>query len=286
MRLRRYHYCKEKENTMKKLGLIIVAMILNQSIQAQLQQESFDSTEIPDGWIYEINSNTTGWKFGYTGVMPHSGPTIESEFVTGAALFNDNSTGKSSDDRTSLTTPAVDLSHVEKAQIKVTYNLQVEDEKGEFAIEVFDGKKWREVYFQDTSSPRNTGMNEVVMLEVGEFVNENFQVRFVYDDEGQHINQGLGIDHYELIESGSENLVNEESVAAINVLNIPENVLVLDSNDELERDSMLEGYSEHLKNTELTTDSIMYNVSEFSNVNGMFRIQEETNVGSYKALKK
>ncbi len=265
---------------------MIVVLFLNLTITAQIQQESFDASEIPDGWIYEINSNATNWQFGYTGVMPHSGPIIESEFTTGAALFNDNSLGEKLNDKTSLTTPLVNLSKVKKAQIQVTYNLQVEDEKGEFSIEVFDGRKWREVYFQDTSSPKNTGMNEFVSLEVSDFINEEFQVRFVYNDEGQESIQGLGIDHYALLESSEESNVYEEAVSAINVLNIPDNVLVLDSNEELRGEESLQDFSDHLKNTELSTDSIMYNLSEFSNVNGMFRVQEETNVGSYKALKK
>jgi len=271
---------------MKIIGLMIISLFLNLTITAQIQQESFDASEIPDGWIYEINSNATNWQFGYTGVMPHSGPTIESEFTSGAALFNDNSHGDKLNDKTSLITPLVDLSEVKQAQIQVTYNLQVEDEKGEFSIEVFDGKKWREVYFQDTSSPKNTGMNEVVSLEVSEFINDEFQVRFVYDDEGQESTQGLGIDHYVLLESSEVRNVYEEAVSAINVLNIPDNVLVLDSNDELNSEESLQDLSDHMKNTELSTDSIMYNLSEFSNVNGMFRVQEETNVGSYKALKK
>lgn len=271
---------------MKNIGLMIVVLFLNYTITAQIQQESFDAKEIPVGWIYEINSNATSWQFGYTGVMPHSGPTIESEFDTGAALFNDNNVGDKEGDKTSLTTPAVDMSDVKKAQIEVTYNLQVEDDKGEFSIEVFDGKKWKEVYFQDSSSPKNTGMNEIVQLEVSDFINEEFQVRFVYDDEGQNATQGLGIDHYQLIDSSNERLFNEESVGAINVLNLPENVLVLDANQKLEREGVLQDLTDHLEDTELTTDSIMYNLTEFQNVRGMFRLQEETNVGSYRALKK
>ena len=218
--------------------------------------------------------------------MPHSGPTIESEFTTGAALFNDHNHGKKSNDKTSLTTPAVDVSEIEEAQIAVTYNLQVADDKGEFSIEVYNGRRWKEVYFQDTSSPKNTGMNEVVLLEVSDFLNDEFQVRFTYNDEGQEMTQGLGIDHYELIDASSKNLVNEESIGAINVLNLPDNVLVLDSNEQLDRENMLQDLSEHLKSTELTTDSIMYNLIQFPSGSEMFRVKEETNVGSYKALKK
>lgn len=271
---------------MKKIGFMIVALFFGQAVAAQIQQESFNASEIPDGWIYEINSNATNWQFGYTGVMPHSGPTIESEFTTGAALFNDHNHGEKSNDKTSLTTPAVDVSDVKEAQIAVTYNLQVADDKGEFSIEVFNGKRWKEVYFQDTSSPKNTGMNEVVLLEVSDFLNDEFQVRFIYDDEGQEFTQGLAIDHYELIDASSQRLVNEEAIGAINVLNLPDNVLVLDSNEQLDRENMLQDLSEHLKSTELTTDSIMYNLIQFPGGSEMFRVKEETNVGSYKALKK
>jgi len=270
---------------MKKIGFILVVLFLSHTMSAQIQQESFNESEIPDGWVYEINSNATGWQFGYTGVMPNSGPTIESEFGSGAALFNDHVHGDKSNDRTSLTTPVANLTDVKDAQIEVTYNLQVEDEKGEFSIEVFDGKKWKEVYFQDSSSPKNTGMNEVVLLEVSEFLNDEFQVRFVYNDEGQNETQGLGIDHYELKEAAAKIEFNESSVSAINVLNLPDNVLVLDTNDELNRDDVMQDLAQHLRNTELSTDSIMYNITEFPSGSSMFRIQEETNVGSYKALK-
>jgi len=271
---------------MKKIGFILVVLFLSHTVSAQIQQESFNESEIPDGWVYEINSNATGWQFGYTGVMPNSGPTIESEFGSGAALFNDHVHGDKSNDRTSLTTPVANLTDVNNAQIEVTYNLQVEDEKGEFSIEVFDGKKWKEVYFQDTSSPKNTGMNEVVLLEVSEFLNDEFQVRFVYNDEGQNETQGLGIDHYKLKEAAVEMEFNESSISAINVLNLPENVLVLDSNDELNGEDMLQDLAQHFRNTELSTDSIMHNITEFPSGSSMFRVQEETNVGSYKALKK
>ncbi len=271
---------------MKKIGFMIVALFLGHGVYAQIQQESFDSSEIPAGWIYEINSNATNWQFGYTGVMPHSGPTIESEFATGAALFNDNNRGLRSNDKTTLTTPAVDVSELKEVQIEVTYNLQVEDDKGEFSIEVYNGKKWKEVYFQDTSSPRNTGMNEVVVLEVSDFLNDEFQVRFNYDDEGQNITQGIGIDHYELIDASNEILFNENAVGAINVLNLPDNVLVLDSNEQFDRENMLQELTDHLTSSELSTDSIMYNLTRFPTGSEMFRVKEETNVGSYKALKK
>jgi hypothetical protein len=271
---------------MKNIGLLIVALIFSHAVSAQIQKESFSSSEIPQGWVYENKSSAAKWQFGYTGVMPHSGPTIESEFTTGAVLFNEGGNGESSTDKISLTSPAVDLSGVKEAQIEVTYNLQVEQNQGKFTIEVFDGKAWKQVYVQDTASPKNTGMNEVVLLEVSDFLNDLFQVRFVYDDEGDNVAQGLGIDHYELKEASVVDRNYEESFGVINVLNLPDNVLVLDANEKLSKQEAFSNISEHLQESELSTDSILYNLSEFKNGNIIFRAQEETNVGSYKALKK
>mgnify|MGYP000182448741 CR=1 FL=1 len=73
---------------------------------------------------------------------------------------------------------------------------------------------------------------------------------------------------------------------SINVLNLPDNVLVLDSNEQLNRENMLQDLTEHLKSSELTTDTILYDLTRFPSGSEMFRVKEETNVGSYKALKK
>ena len=113
-----------------------------------------------------------------------------------------------------------------------------------------------------------------------------YGLRQFIDDEGQNETQGLGIDHYELKEATMDFEFNESTISAINVLNLPDNVLVLDTNDELNREDVLQDLAQHLKRSELSTDSIMYNITEFPSGSGMFRVQEETNVGSYKALKK
>ena len=185
-----------------------------------------------------------------------------------------------------MISPAVDLSEIEEAQIEVTYNLQVEQHQGKFIIEVFDGSAWKQVFNQETASPKNTGKNEVVLLNISDFLNDSFQVRFVYDDEGDIVAQGLGIDHFEIKDTSVVDRQYEEILGAINVLNLPENVLVLDANEKLGKQEAFEDIAAHMQNTELTTDSIMYNISEFKTGTNMFRVQEENNVGSFKALKK
>ncbi len=225
---------------MKNIRLLILALIVSHTITAQIQEESFSSLEIPEGWVYENQSSAAKWQFGYTGVMPHSGPTIESEFLDGAVLFNEGGNGESSTDQISLISPAVDLSEIEEAQIEVTYNLQVEQNQGKFIIEVFDGAAWKQVFNQETASPKNTGKNEVVLINVSDFLNDSFQVRFVYDDEGDIVAQGLGIDHFEIKDSSVVDRQYEEILGAINVLNLPENVLVLDANEKLGKQEAFE----------------------------------------------
>lgn len=271
---------------MKKIGLFIMALVFGHSLSAQIQEQSFSSSDIPEGWSYVNENSAATWQFGYVGVMPHSGPTIESEFNNGAVLFNEGGNGQSSTDKISLISPAVDLSEIEEAQIEVTYNLQVEPDQGKFIIEVFDGNTWKEVFQQKTASPKNTGKNEVVLLDVSNFLNESFQVRFVYDDDGDIVAQGLAIDHFEIKDVSDLDKQYEESLGVINMLNLPDNVLVLDANEKLSKQEDFIDIAVHLQNTELSTDSIMYNISEFKSGTNIFRVQDENNVGSYKALKK
>ena len=83
----------------------------------QLQQESFDTSGLPDGWT-SININgSKEWHYGYNGVMPHSGPTIESEFSAGAALFINSEKSSPHQERISLKAPPVELSEAESARI-------------------------------------------------------------------------------------------------------------------------------------------------------------------------
>lgn len=271
---------------MKNIGLFIMALVLSHTLSAQIQEQSFSSTEIPEGWSFVNENSAATWHFGYTGVMPHSGPTIESEFNDGAVLFNEGGNGASSTDQISLISPAVDLSEIEEAQIEVTYNLQVEQDQGKFIIEVFDGHSWKQVFQQETASPKNTGKNEVVLLDVSNFLNDSFQVRFVYDDDGDVVAQGLAIDHFKIKDASDVDRQYEESLGVINMLNLPDNVLVLDANDKLDMQEGFRNVAEHLQSTELSTDSIMYNISEFKSGTNIFRVQEENNVGSFKALKK
>ncbi len=237
---------------MKKISLLFVLLLSFQFVAGQLQQESFCSSGLPNGWTAININGSTDWHFGYNGVMPHSGPTIESEFSAGAALFINSEKSDPHQERISLKAPPVDLSETEGARIEVTYNLQVKDDKGNFSIEVFDGTSWQQVFYQDSSSPKNTGLNEMVSFDVSEFANEDFQVKFVYDDEGSSKESGLGIAHYRLIEASDFDFeLSALSDFRINRYVHPtDNVLVLNEDGSVEELDVMDSLRGHSREYE------------------------------------
>jgi uncharacterized protein YqkB len=268
---------------MKKLSLLFVLLLSFHFMAGQLQQESFDTSGLPDGWT-SININgSKEWHFGYKGVMPHSGPTIESEFSAGAALFINSEKSNPHQERISLKAPPVDLTEAEGARIEVTYNLQVEDDKGNFSIEVFDGKSWQQVFFQDSSSPKNTGLNEMVSFDVSEFSNEDFQVKFVYDDEGSSKESGLGISHYRLIEASDFQLSALSDLRINRYIHPTDNVLVLNDDGDIEELDVIDSLRGHSREYESFDRS--HEAHELPTSAVLFRVEGGELLGSYKVLK-
>ena len=228
-----------KKKAMKKITLLSALFFAVITINAQLQEEGFSNSTIPTGWTASNATSGCAWSFGYSGEMPNSG-TPGSMFPTGAAFFDDGICGALSNDLATLTSPVIDMSSISNSAIEVVYNLQVFAGKGIFKIEAFDGTAWQEIFFQDEDSPRNTGGNETISLDVSTYLNSAFQVRFVYHDEGLQA-WGLAIDYFKLINSSvasvddlvelgfsyypnpSQNILNlsaKENIGMVNIYNI------------------------------------------------------------------
>ena len=267
---------------MKKLSLFLIALWSVQAMVAQLQLESFSASGLPDGWTSINVSGSKDWHFGYKGVMPHSGPTIESEFSAGAALFINSCEGMTQE-KISLKAPPVDLSEAEGARIEVTYNLQVDEDKGNFSIEVFDGTSWQQVFYQDSSSPRNTGLNEMVSFDVTDFANKEFQVKFIYDNEGSSGESGLGIAHYRLIEASDFELGALSDIRINRYIHPTDNVLVLNDAghiEELDVIDSIRGHSREYESFDRSHEDMQVPTSAV-----LFRVDGGELLGSYKVLR-
>lgn len=268
---------------MKKFGLVLSTLLLSHVVFCQIQEEDFSQDHLPNGWQSSAVNGNVEWQFGYNGVMPHSGPTIESEFDSGAALLIGAGVDCAEADEVSLISPAVDLTVVDQARIEVTYNLQADQEKAAFSIEVYDGKLWRQVFFQDSSSPKNTGLNELVSFDISDFINERFQVKFVYIDKGSDHDSGLGIANYRLIDGdGFELGANMADLGLNGLLNFSDNVLVLDAADQLEDIDFLDSLRSHMK--EYERGGMVRQANRVPVSASIFKIKGETMLGSYKVL--
>ncbi len=271
-----------KRGIMNKITSIFLMLFVVLIANAQLQEEGFGDTSIPTGWT---ETNTTGctWQYGYTGSMPSSGSPAAS-FPSGAAFFDDNVCGSLSQDRTTLTGPSIDLTGVTNAEIEVIYNLQVFGDKGEFIVEVFDGTSWKQVYFQDSDTPRHTGLNESQTIDVSNYVNNTFAVRFIYDDEGVSA-IGLGIDHYKL---------NDTTVAGIEELfnfgfeyspNPVANVLKLKAKEDIEQIAVYNLLGQQVMEKNPSRSSVKLNMNQLSDGVYIIHVQIEDKKGSFKIIK-
>lgn len=149
--------------------------------------EDFNGATIPTGWVSIIETGDQDWGFG-SGVMPTGG-----SFASNAAIFNDDAAGSGTANKATLYSPVYDISASSTAGISFDYALQEYLGDGILTVEVFDGANWNEVFVvENNANPVNTGV-----IDVTPHLNNAFQVRFIYDDEGGW-SWGAGIDNFKL----------------------------------------------------------------------------------------
>ncbi len=270
---------------MKKITLIIILLFFGLTIKAQLQEEGFAALNIPTGWTSDNATSGCDWQYGYTGFMPYSGPTLEAEFPSGAALFDDATCGELSADRITLTAPIIDVSGISNAVVEVIYNLQVFADKGEFIIEVFDGSAWQQVFFQNVDSPRNTGVHQTATIDVSTFLNNAFQVRFIYDDEGLVKAYGLGIDNYKLIDSSVASISNLEALGFEFYPNPTNNVLNLTARESINQVNIYNLLGQEVMKKQPSKTSMQLNLFNLPIGYYIVKVQVGNEIGSFKILK-
>lgn len=188
---------------MKKLNLLYIICCFSLMTQAQIQQENFDAATLPTGW--SVNNNTTcSWKFGHTDDLPFINPATPVRLTSGSVVFNDNKCGAFINNKLELEGPEVNLSAagVFKASIEIVYNHQAFVNSGNFMVDVWDGNEWQNVLTVSDDSPAK-GSSEIAttsIIDVSDYINNAFKVRFVYDDENTRT-YGVAIDNYKLIDN-------------------------------------------------------------------------------------
>ena len=270
---------------MKKFTLILALLFYGYTTEAQLQEEGFAAGTIPAGWTSDNATSGCDWQFGYNGIMPNSGPTVTSKFPSGAVLFDDVTCGTLSADFITLTSPEINISEVSNAEIEIIYNLQVFADRGEFIIEVFDGNAWQQVFFQNVDSPRNTGKNQSVSLDVTAFINNAFKVRFTYNDEGITTAYGLGIDDYKLIDSSVAGIEDLATVGFNYYPNPANDQINLSAVENIKEVNVFNLLGQQVMSEQPLNNTTQLNLSTLPMGTYIVKVQVDNKLGSFKILK-
>jgi len=186
---------------MKKLNILYIVFCFGFIAQAQIQEENFNAATLPNGW--SVNTSTAcSWKFGHTDNLPFINPATPVKLTSGSVIFNDNKCGAFINNVLELQSPEVDLvaQNIIRANIEIVYNHQAFVESGVFMADVWDGDIWQNVLTVSVDSPAKGSSDNATtsIIDVTDYINSSFKVRFVYDDENTRT-FGVAIDNYKLV---------------------------------------------------------------------------------------
>ncbi len=196
---------------MKKLNMLLFIFGFCLVANAQLQHEDFNSTTLPNNWTVTTTTSGCDWQYGFTGSLPGSGFFVPASFPTGGIVFDDSACGSQFHNQISITGPEIDLiaQNVTSADIEITYNHQSFSAIGIFLVDVWDGNSWINVLTVREDTPDdNTGLIETSIINVSDYINSAFKVKFSWDDENSAQNWGCGVDDYQLINTATVDVEN------------------------------------------------------------------------------
>ncbi|MBI1193650.1 MAG: PKD domain-containing protein [Bacteroidetes bacterium] len=170
---------------MKHIITLFCTVVLTLSgLQAQvILAENFDSGL--GGWT-ESGGGGLGWFSGTDLDFFGASSSIDG---TNMAFIDDDANGSGSAAFTSiLTSPVVDVSSFTVVRLEFDYNFLSACGSEFFAVEVFDGSSWVQVYFVNTEDcgfwgcDAATGAYPHADLDLTPYINPAFQIRLIYDD--------------------------------------------------------------------------------------------------------
>lgn len=190
---------------MRKITLSILLLSLHLIGWSQTINENFDGTTIPTGWTTQQVSGTANWSFG-SGVMPTG-----TDFATNAAIIDVDANGSTGLDEAFLMSPIVNTTTLTNGiELSFDYSLQDFAGDGDLEAEVFDGAAWVSIFSISVDQNPTT----FPFLNVTQYSNAAFQIRFRFDDDSAGTNiWGAGIDNVILRELPS--CVEPNSLTAV-----------------------------------------------------------------------
>lgn len=160
--------------------------------------EDFNNCAQPAGWTNVAVSGDSTWWFVLNSPDLFNAGNIDG---TCMALFDDDYLGSGAPASiVELTTPVIDLSLVTNGALTFDYNYN--DFIGEsFAVDVWDGTAWVNVLTETADNIGTWGAGPPyadAVIDLSTYSNNDFQIRFVYDDSGGNWGWYVGLDNVEV----------------------------------------------------------------------------------------
>ncbi|RFN59901.1 HYR domain-containing protein [Marixanthomonas ophiurae] len=182
--------------------------------------EEFEDASVPSGWSTVIEAGVADWTFG-SGDMP-----IGDDFPSNAAIFDDDEAGNGETNLVRLLSPIYNTSGASTASLSFDYAFQEVASGETLSVEVWDGSAWQEILLVDV----DTDLTNTGAIDMLPYLNNDFQVRFSYDDAGAW-GWGAGIDNVQI----------DYEVTDITAIDIP---LGPDGTATIDPNSLIQGVDE------------------------------------------
>lgn len=168
---------------MKHFSIIAALALLAFNTNAQvLFEENFDGCALPTDWTLETTAGDTAWTFGDNAAGTPAG-SVDGSCM---AYFHDDDYGDGTPALIiDLNSPVWDLSAQDTAELHFDYMFQTLG--ASFSVALWNGAAWDTVWTVN-SNPACTGVlfpgctAEQVSINVTDYLNADFQVKFIYDD--------------------------------------------------------------------------------------------------------
>lgn len=273
---------------MKKINLLYILVCVGFMANAQLQHEDFNAPSIPEGWSATKADNGQSWMFGYKNDLKGSGIQNPASFQSGGVVFNDYNAGDFNHNVVGLTSPSINL--VEKdiieASIEITYNLRAFAGDGNFKVNVWDGVVWQNVLTEsENTNAKNSGENKTNVLDVTEYINSDFKVQFIYDDENSRT-WGVGIDDYKLTGIEASKVEGLESIGFKYYPNpVTEGELTMLSSEEISSINVYNSIGQRIMYKESLNLESKLNMQHLASGAYIVKVNIGDNTGIFKVIK-
>jgi hypothetical protein len=261
---------------MKKITLLVAALFLAFAANAQLVEivEDFESGAFPAGWSSLVNTGSCDVMFG--SAVPTGDPLPSS-----GVFFDDDACGSGADaSNVTILSDVYDLSGSD-GLITIGYDVGFEVAGIQsFIVEVNAGDGWELI------AEYNEDLGAIITESFdGEATNDDFQVRWTYDDNGGEWGWHGAIDNFNLTYTNVLGVSNDTVEGFSFAPNPAQDYVTLTASNTIGRVSLINILGQTVIETEINATSSDLNISSLAAGTYILKVAVGDETGTYHIIK-